>query len=185
MSDEAAGAGNTLCISNLAGKIVLFLWNSSIKTCHSERSEAEAEESFFRMYRGKDPSPALGMTAKDEAVIRRRGRIIRVFVKPSQNFPKKFGATPKKGLTIRLQSYIILNVRREPITPAATDREAGISTPFSSLRAYRKGLARAVFRRGDSEGAKRCFRAYTRRSCRNFIRAPDSCVKSASTGKVE
>ena len=110
---------------------------------------------------------------------------IRKFVKSSQNIPKKIGATPKKGLTFRCRSCNILNVRREPITPAATDREAGISTPFSSLRAYRKGLAQAVFRRGDSEGAKRCFRAYTRRSCRNFIRNPKPCAESSDMGKVE
>ena len=42
MSDEAAGAGNTLCISNgaiLAGKIVLFLWNSSIKCASDDGRE--------------------------------------------------------------------------------------------------------------------------------------------------
>jgi len=39
------------------------------------------------------------------------------FVKSSQKFLKKFGATPKKGLTNRFQSCNILNVRRELITP--------------------------------------------------------------------
>ena len=46
---------------------------------------------------------------------------------------------PKKGLTIWCRSCKILNVRRELITHARTDREASNITPFTRFRACRKG----------------------------------------------
>ena len=46
---------------------------------------------------------------------------------------------PKKGLTIWCRSCKILNVRRELITHAWTDREASNITPFTRFRACRKG----------------------------------------------
>ena len=46
---------------------------------------------------------------------------------------------PKKGLTIWCRSCKILNVRRELITHARTDREASNITPFTCFRACRKG----------------------------------------------
>ena len=80
----------------------------------------------------------------------RKHRPVFAFVKPTQNFLKNFGATTKKGLTIWFQSFILLNVRREPITPARAYKEASFYTPFRVLRMAESREKSGRFWRGIS-----------------------------------
>ena len=89
----------------------------------------------------------------------RKHRPVFAFVKPTQNFLKNFGATTKKGLTIRFQSFILLNVRREPITPVETNKEARL---YSLSRSAHVGKVRFTghFLAWNFGGAKRCFHTH-------------------------